>query len=77
MSPVTSQAEAMEVVDAPKPVSNDQKFKLPKFVLLMNKDKVKNKQESYEGARADDVSNVIDLAIKAVGNRKAKVIVQV
>ena len=68
-----SQAEGMQVVQEDKPISNQEKFMLPKFELpVMSK-----KHEEAEGDSIIQVSNVIESAVQAVGNRKAKITVQV
>ena len=72
-----SQVQSMEVVEAPKTISNEDKFKLPKFVLPVN---VKNDIESKECKRNEkfnEVHDVLETAIKAIGSHKAKVTVQV
>ena len=63
-----SQAKAMEVVESPKEVNLEEKFKLPKFELPC-----KTSIVSEEGASCSkNVSEIVEGVIRAVGNRKVK-----
>ena len=74
-----SQSEPMQVVDDVKSVSNEEKCKLPKLVLPVKMSTVtKNcecKANSNEQAVA--VGNLVESAVHAIGNRRAKVTIEV
>ena len=72
-----SEAEPMVIVESPPEVSNEEKFKLEKLDLPI---KVKNSDENHveqDKGLEHKVLNMIELAIKAVGNHKAKVTIEV
>ena len=67
-----SQAEPMHVVEVPKEASIEEKFKLPKLVLpIGTKSEVEKKQNS------ENVCEMIQTAVSAVGSRKAKLTIHV
>ena len=67
-----SQADHMEVMEVSKDVSVDEKFKLPKLKLPISS------QESEEGdAKSENVTEIIQNTIKAVGNRRARLTIEV
>ena len=68
-----SQAELMAVVDEVPKKSNEEKFVLPKLKLPV----AINKEGKSDESKANTVKDVIESAIQAVGNRRAKVKVEV
>ena len=68
-----SQAKPMVVVDESPKQSNEEKFKLPKFKLSVSP----NSEVKVSESKANMVKEVIETAIQAVGNHRAKVKVDV
>ena len=79
LEPKLSQAEPMEVVYDVSKVTNGQKFKLPKFELPMKCKKQKTCIERIEkdSTKSCQIASVIESAINAVDNRKAKLTIEV
>ena len=71
-----SEAEPMVLVSEPSKVSNCEKFKLPKLKLPVGNSENIEKDEAKETCMSN-VSEMIEFAIRAVGNRKAKLTFQV
>ena len=69
-----SEASPMEIVESPKKVTLEDRCKLEKLVLPI---KVEKTQESGETEICNKVSTIINSAIEAVGDRKAKLTIQV
>ena len=69
-----SQSEPMMVVDVPQSVSNEQKFKMEKLDLAKL---VKSDVKEKTGGTVNTVTNVVESAIQAVGNRRAKLTIHV
>ena len=71
-----SEAAPMEVVETPSVVKDEDKFKLPKFKLLIaSKSDVNGKGPNT--AVSDSVGQLVENAIRAVGNRKDKITLEV
>ena len=79
LEPKLSQAEPMEVVYDESKVTNGQKFKLPKFELPVKCKKQETCIERIEkdSTKSCQIASVIESAINAVGNRKAKLTIEV
>ena len=64
----------MEIVESPKIPTLEQKCKLEKLELPI---KVKSHVEFNENVICNKVSTLLESTVKAVGNQKAKVTIQV
>ena len=74
--PNLSQAEPMMVVNEPKKVSDEEKFKLPELQLVSTVCKKSEGDREIECSR-QNVGEIIENTIKAIGNRKAKLTIHV
>ena len=63
-----SQAHEMQIVNDPKPLTNDQKFELPKLELPFGGKSNEKGEESDVQCKKSDISQIVELAIHAVGN---------
>ena len=71
-----SESSPMSVVEPPKPLSDEEKFKLPKVQLFGNAEE-SNVVEGKVITQAKTVSDVIESTIKSIGNRRAKLTIHV
>ena len=71
-----SEASPMEIVQVPKPISNEEKCKLERLELPIQVEK-SNKIELEEGSSGENVGNIVKSTVDAIGNRKAKVTIHV
>ena len=69
-----SEADQMQIVESPNIAPNEKKFSLPKLVFN-NSDRIEEKVDEPE--KTGEINDLIETAVRAVGNRKAKVTVQV
>ena len=74
-----SQAEPMPVVECPKVVCEEEKCKLPKFVLPVITQKHEKTVECEPKANetASEIGHIVESAVNAIGNRKAKLTIEV
>ena len=72
-----SEASPIEVVEAPKSVPNEEKFKIAKFKLPVS-DNCKRKSETITiKSLCEQVTDIIHSTVQAVGDRKVKVKIKV
>ena len=70
------QAPVMEIVHDNENVSNDEKFKLPKLQMPVTIKKNVEIHENEVDAMSREVSNIIQTTAKSIGDRKAKLTIQ-